>query len=224
VVIPVVETEARWEERDTGGEEREHVGPEAEAEAVLRGGGVETGDVAGEVGGEADLGDLGAGERVFAEVETFVEAAVDLAGGAEGGKVGEETGDEFGEAWVEGADLAGGEGGAGGGVAQFVQVAPLGGFDEVLGVAEEIGDGDGLDAVGGGGGDELAELFPRVGVGAGDAGEGRVIDGVFEMEVETLVAPLGVEGQEGEEVIEALDLASEVPLEGAEHIAKRNDQ
>jgi hypothetical protein len=84
-------------------------------------------------------------------------------------------------------------------------------------VAEEVGDGDDLDAVGGGGGDEVAELFPGVGVGAGDAGEGRVIDGVFEVEVEAIIAPCGVEGEEGEEVVEAFDLAGEVPLEGAEH-------
>lgn len=118
---------------------------------------------------------------------------------------------------MEGADLAGGEGGAGGGVAELVEVAPGGGFDEVLGVAEEVGDGDDGDAVRGGGGDEEAELLPSVGVGAGDAGEGGVIDGVLKMEVETVVAPLGVAGEKGEKVVEAFDLAGEVPLESAEH-------
>jgi len=208
------------EKGDGFGEQGEHVGPEAEAEAVAGGGGVESGDVAGKVGGETDLGDFSTGERVFAKVETLVEAGVDLAGGAEWGKVAEEALDQLGGARVERADLAGGEGGAGGGVAELVEVAPVGVLDDVLGVSEEVGNGDGLDAVGGGGGDELAELFPSVGVGAGEAGEGGVVHGVFEMEIKAIIAPGGVTRKKGEEVIEAFDLAGEVPLKGAEHVGK----
>lgn len=119
---------------------------------VARGGGVEAGNVAGEVGGKTSLGDLGGGERVFAEVETLVEAGMNLPGGAEWGEVGEEFTDQFGGAGMERADLPGGQGLAGGWVAEFVQVTPRRGFDKILGVPEEVGDGHGFDAASGGGG------------------------------------------------------------------------
>jgi hypothetical protein len=84
-------------------------------------------------------------------------------------------------------------------------------------VAEEIADGDDADAVSGRGGDEFFEIAPRVGAGAGDAGERWVINRVLKMQIQPLVAPLRVAGQEFEKVVETLDLAGEVPLKGAEH-------
>ena len=127
--------------------------------------------MAREVRGEADFGDLGAGERVFSEVKTLVEADVDLAGGAERGEVADEARGELGRARVQRADLTDRQGGAGGGVAQLVQVAPFGGLDEVLGVAEEVGDRHDGDAVLAGCEDELFEVVPRVGVGPRDSWE-----------------------------------------------------
>src|SRR5690606_3951610 len=127
-------------------------------------------------------------------------------------------------AGVQRANLPGGQGFAGGGVAQFVEVAVGGVFDQVLGVSEEVDDGHDPDAVAGGGGDELFEFAPSVGGGAGDAGERGIIHGVLRVQVELLVAPLGVAGEEGEEDGQAFDLAGEVPLKGAEHWAEVNEE
>ena len=216
VIIPVVGGEAARELRDGFGDEGEHVGPDAHAQAVRGGEAVEAVDVACEMRGETDAGDLGATERVFAEVEGFVEADMDFARGAEGRHVAQKFVGDFEGARVERTNLAAFERGAVGRT-EFVEVAQLRGFYQVLGVAEEVDDGDDLDSGVGGGGDEFLEFAGRVGVGAGDAGEAGVGDGVFEVEVKLVVAPVGVAGKLREEEVEALDLAGEVPLEGADH-------
>ncbi len=194
IIIPVVGGESARELRDGFGYEGEHVGPEAHAQAARGGEAVEAVDVAGEMRREADAGDLGAGERVLAEVEGFVEADMDFARSAKGRHVAEELVGDFEGARVERAELAAFERGTVG-RAEFVEVAQAGRFYEVLGVAEEIDDGDDLEAGAGGGGDEFLEVAGGVGVGAGDAGEAGVGDGVFEVQVKLVVAPVGVAGQ-----------------------------
>ena len=65
------------------------------------------------------------------------------------------------------------------GSAEFVEVAELRHFDQVLRVTEEVDNGDGANAVPGGGVHEAAEIAVRIGVGARDGRERRVFDGVL---------------------------------------------
>src|SRR5690606_23238491 len=116
IIIPVVGGDAAREQRDGFGQEREHVGPKAEAQAARGGEGVEFADVVREVRGQADGGDLGAGERVSAEVKRFVEADVDEAGGAERGDVAQQGVGDVESAGVQRANLPGRQRFAGGGV------------------------------------------------------------------------------------------------------------
>jgi hypothetical protein len=103
------------------------------------------------------------------------------------------------------------------GCAEFVEVAQLRSFDEVLGMAEQIDDRYDPDASACGGINQFGELPVRIGVAARDRRQARVFDGVFEMQIEFLVAPVGVTRQEFEQHVESLDLPGKIPLEGTDH-------
>ena len=63
---------------------------------------------------------------------------------------------------------------------------------------------------------QAGELPDGVGAGPGDAGQARVLDGVFKMEVQLLVTPLGIAREPRQQEIQPLHLPGKVPLESAD--------
>jgi hypothetical protein len=72
IVVPVVGDQVAREERDGLGNKREHVGPHAHAQPVGARELVEPADVACEVRGETDVGDLGTAARMAAQGKRFI--------------------------------------------------------------------------------------------------------------------------------------------------------
>ena len=102
---------------------------------------------------------------------------------------------------------------------QFVEVAPRLGFDQVLGVPEQIGDGHDPDAKIVCRFDQSLKLRPRVGVRSGDSGQAGVINRVLQVEMQFLVSPLRIMRELSQQPVESFDLPGEVPLEGTNHVS-----
>ena len=170
--------------------------------------------MAGEMRRQSDAVDFLPAQGVLAEVERLVEPDVDLARGAKRRHVAQQFFRNPQQARVQRADLAAGERRA---IlrAQLVEFAQLRHLDQVLGVAEQVDDGHNLDAHARGGVHEARKLFVGIGIAPGHAGQAGKLDGVLEVDVQLLVAPVGVAGQLREQPVEPLHLAGEVPLEGA---------
>ena len=83
VVVPVVRDDIARKAGNGGRDEIKHVGPDAESETARAGQRVQAVHVAGEVCGEAAIGDFGAATRASAEMERFIEPYVDFSRGAE---------------------------------------------------------------------------------------------------------------------------------------------
>src|ERR1035437_3374127 len=141
---------------------------------------------------------------------------MDLARGAKRSHVAEERLGNLKGARMQRAELTAFERRAVGG-AEFVEVAQLRSLDEVLGMSEQIDDRDDPDTSARGGINQFGELLVSIGVAARDRRQAGVFDGVFEMQIEFLVTPVGVTRQEFEQHVESLDLPGKIPLEGTDH-------
>lgn len=83
-------------------------------------------------------------------------------------------------------------------------------------MSQPIGNRHHADAVLRGGKPGLAELLAAVGIIAADPGQAGVAHHIREVEVEFLLTPCGVAGQDPQQDVQPLHLAREVPLEGSD--------
>ena len=150
------------------------------------------------------------------QAEGFIEAHMHLACGTIGRDIADQGIGDVEHPGVDRANLAPLQGKAVG-PAKLVQLPELRHLNQVLGMPEQIHDGNDTDADSGCLAHELLELAARVGVPPGYRGEARELDGVLQVDVELAVAPVGVPGKLLEEPVQALDLPRQVPLEGLDH-------
>ncbi len=170
--------------------------------------------MARKVRGEPDLGDLGAAERMPAEMIGFVQSNVDLARRAKWRHVAQQLLRDFQRAGVQGTNLPPFQRRA---VrrAQLVEVAQRRDVQNVLRVPEQIDDGHNLDAAPRRRVDQPRKLPVGIGAAARDPRKAGVFDRVLQVQVQLLISPLRVTRQLPDQPVEPLDLARQIPLKAS---------
>jgi hypothetical protein len=84
-------------------------------------------------------------------------------------------------------------------------------------MTEQVYDRHHLDAGAAGGVDEPRKLGGRVRVLAGHAGQAGVLHRILQVQVEFLVAPIGIARKLRDKPVQAFDLPGKVPLKRAKH-------